>query len=529
MIDTLPSGAPRTTRSLVRISANVDSSDTGHRLYRGHQRIFPSRPGARLYRAYQRFLTRHMRGRPPVPFHREDRLMPSDTSTDKPPVAVAREFFCEHTASKSRVFALVHQPDRIATLTAVLTCTAPEVAQDAAAVLGAAADNGPGPAIQAEIERLAALLPAAPAASFRQAVDQALTGSWPTSPTAPTYPDHDGDDDDAVSPLVADSMTRTSSEMRLAGLSGPVVQIVRLQELHVHDVDRLLRAATADDWTPDDEDDRDPDDPQDVLNAAMWLADHSSVIPGTDTVTEAAQGSLLLADRGDEVSDWSSRPVKITFGTGWRLRETLDEKPDQPDFAALYPLDDDEEDEGWLLTPRTAALLHSELCSLADAAHDDLDEYGDTPVDPDSNEAWQLFDRLPRLCWRQDATWRRNMVRAFDDLIADLESGAYLMPRCNAEELALHLAIEDARATVDDMPELVAEITEGLPVHQDDLDLEACSELLFQDHDIMMLYADWAKGIEDPASELNQYQGIGDLRPDHWFEPFLNVEPRKRT
>jgi hypothetical protein len=453
--------------------------------------------------------------------------MPSDTSLDKPPVAVAREFFCEHTASKSRVFALVHQPDRIATLTAVLTCTAPELAQDAAAVLASAADNGPAPAIKAEIERVTALLPAAPAASFRQAAEQALTGSWPSSPTAPKPAD---DDDDAVSPLVADSMSRTSNETRLAGFPGPVIRIVRLQELHVHDADRLLRAATADNWTPDDEDERDRSDPHDVLSAAMWLADGGSPIPGTDVVTEMAEGSLLDAERGDEVCDWNPRPVKITFGTGWRLKQTLvDEKPDQPDFAALYPLGDDEEqDEHLLLTPRTAALLHSELCSLADAAHDDLDEYGDTPVEPGSNEAWQLFDRLPRLCWRQDAAWRRNIVRAFDDLIADLESGAHLEPRCNAEELALHLAIEDAAATVKDMPELVEEITEGLPQHADDLDLEACSEELLQDHDILMLYDDWAQGIEDPAGEVDRFAGIGDLRPDHWFEPFLNVEPRDR-
>ncbi|MEV7783094.1 hypothetical protein [Kitasatospora sp. NPDC088351] len=43
--------------------------------------------------------------------------------------AALRDFFCEHTASKSRVLALVGHQDGPDSLQAVLTCREPELAQ----------------------------------------------------------------------------------------------------------------------------------------------------------------------------------------------------------------------------------------------------------------------------------------------------------------------------------------------------------------------------------------------------------------
>lgn len=52
------------------------------------------------------------------------------------------------------------------------------------------------------------------------------------------------------------------------------------------------------------------------------------------------------------------------------------------------------------------------------------------------------------------------------------------------------------------------------------------SEVLFQDHDILDLFNVEMDGIEDPDSEHNWAMGIGDYRPQAWFRPFLNVDPR---
>jgi hypothetical protein len=72
--------------------------------------------------------------------------------------------------------------------------------------------------------------------------------------------------------------------------------------------------------------------------------------PGADLIGLESIGEHLIADRGDEVADWSSTPVVADFGTGWRLsRQNRAEAEQQPDFAALFPVDG--EDDAWNLTP----------------------------------------------------------------------------------------------------------------------------------------------------------------------------------
>jgi hypothetical protein len=206
--------------------------------------------------------------------------------------------------------------------------------------------------------------------------------------------------------------------------------------------------------------------------------------------------------------------------------EDLDEG-EIPDFAALFPLrpagDDSEQETGWQLTPRTAAVLHVALSMLADDAYQDIEEFGGQPVAEDGQ--WGLFDRLPRISWREDTQWRRQAARAFDDLTDDIAQGRWPVPRCNAEELALHLAIAEAPLVID-MTDIAETAPADLPEHPDDLDWDMCSEVMFQDHDILMLDDPAVDGIEDPESAVNREFGIGDLRPSNWFRPFNNVEPR---
>ncbi|MGA6227072.1 hypothetical protein ACPESV_42860, partial [Streptomyces umbrinus] len=252
---------------------------------------------------------------------------------------------------------------------------------------------------------------------------------------------------------------------------------------------------------------------------------------------------LLLSARGDEVADWSTEPVRINFGTGWRLRqaanpyaapprnpgaaEAAPEEP-QPDFASLFALpaacgceEEDCQKCHWTFTPRTAELLFSALSELAEAAYDDAAELGERPVTEDDDGAWGFFSRLPQVTWRQNRQWRRGLARACDDLAGDLQRGAWPQPTCAAEEMVLHLALGEAPDHLeagDDNPHA------ALPTHRDDYDFDACSDFFFQDHDVLWLYD--SKYNSDAADGTGPSPVPPALHPDNWFEDFLNVPAR---
>ncbi|MFE2554362.1 hypothetical protein ACFXGI_38525 [Streptomyces sp. NPDC059355] len=121
----------------------------------------------------------------------------------------------------------------------------------------------------------------------------------------------------------------------------------------------------------------------------------------------------------------------------------------------------------------------------------------------------------PPLTWTADHRWRRRMARAFDDLAGDLAKGNWPHPTCTAEELALHLAVEDAPMYLEDREE--GDDHNSLPEHEDDYSWDSCSDLLFQDHDVLMLFHTKFSGIEDPENPTNQSMGEGDLREAAWF------------
>ena len=444
-------------------------------------------------------------------------------------ISVPRDFYCEHATSKTRVLAVLARPGCYDSLQAVLTCTDPDLAQECVALLRHAL-AGPTPHVKGETERLAGLLPQPVAASLHRAIDWASVGAWPVPGHAHRQP-HPGDrgDDDEPHPALRDSLARTPSDAKLADLPGTVVRVIHMVEMHVHDPERLLTWSAATDWIPAPADELPPDDPKDVLGAAMWNVDNVADIPGVDLITSSSTAEILTPEHHDELADWSPTPIRADFGTGWRLRtsgraDTADKRDadESPDFASQFPIRDVIDE--WQLTPRTADALHTALGQLADWAYDDIEEHGDQPVDPDAGSDWAFFNHLPRISWRQDSAWRRRVARAADDLYEDLEAGRWPLPRCNAEELLLHLAIDMAQDLVEDA---VPILNEDLPHHEDDYDWGMCSEILFQDHDILLLNSGWADGVEDPDSDLNRQMRIGDLRPDNWFNPFDNVDPRR--
>ena len=177
------------------------------------------------------------------------------------------------------------------------------------------------------------------------------------------------------------------------------------------------------------------------------------------------------------------------------------------------------------MTPRTAAVLWSVAQMLADHGHDDVEEHGGDLLP--ERTGWQLFDRYPRLTWSQDAAWRRCATRSYDDLAADLAAGDWPLPTCPAEELALHLILEDAPSAVEDgWTGLDAATLDSLPVDPGDFDWNALPDVLFQDTDILHLFEPGLDGIDDPHDPANAEMAMGDYRPSAWFENFANMQPR---
>jgi hypothetical protein len=265
-----------------------------------------------------------------------------------------------------------------------------------------------------------------------------------------------------------------------------------------------------------------------------------SVGPGeslADIRTEAQQdvkgdpaGAVSwIANADDMIPDIPGAEVVGSSQTVAEVDQVGRELEPGPDFAQLFPLcrcgkDDCEASSGFQVTPRTAAVLWTVAQLLADHAYDDVHLYGDEPlVDEDG---WMIFGEYPRITWRQDAVWRRQAARAFDDLAEDLEAGKSPRPTCPGEEMAFHLMLRSAEAAVDDDWGPLGETLARLPEHTDDYDWERASEVLLQDTDILSLFNATLDGLEDPEAEYNKMMGMGDYRPGAWFRPFLNVTPR---
>jgi len=132
------------------------------------------------------------------------------------------------------------------------------------------------------------------------------------------------------------------------------------------------------------------------------------------------------------------------------------------------------------MTPRTAAVLWSLAQVLADNGYDDVEEHGSDPMRDEGS--WSLFSRYPRVTWGQDAVWRRQAARAYGDLAFDLENGGWPLPACPAEEMALHMILEDVpHAAEDGWTGLNEPALAALAGHPGDFDRDAMPDVLLQD------------------------------------------------
>lgn len=218
-------------------------------------------------------------------------------------------------------------------LKAVLTCASPVLAQRVAVVLTAVGLDGGGAALDAEAQQILAELSAAPAASFREALEHVRSATWPAVDAGRlSWQDlgRGNGDADAV-PAGLDEQARTPGGARLAQLAGKVVRFIQLREYHVHDEKRLIAAATAIGWTPPDDEEETAQADDEVVDALMLLADREEAVPGADVV--------CLLPHHDRDYDWDmcSEMFFQDHDVLMLYDETLDgiETPDNPTNAYL--------------------------------------------------------------------------------------------------------------------------------------------------------------------------------------------------
>lgn len=184
---------------------------------------------------------------------------------------------------------------------------------------------------------------------------------------------------------------------------------------------------------------------------------------------------------------------------------------DGPDFAGLYGGDDSP------LSPRKACQLWTAAIVLADTYRD--------------SDLWSVLKaELPPLAQRMaDDVWMARFVTCFEALAARLAQDQFdssQLASCTGEEMALHLVIDLAAAGVSDDTILM---DDSLPDdEQRDDDFEWAREVLFRDHDVLLLFNASLDGIDDTESDLSQRYMFANLHPKRWFLPFpdqVDVDP----
>ena len=133
-----------------------------------------------------------------------------------------------------------------------------------------------------------------------------------------------------------------------------------------------------------------------------------------------------------------------------------------------------------------------------------------------------LKRELPPIARRMaDDVWMERFVVCFEGIAARLAGGRFAssqLASCTGEEMALHLVIDSAEAAVSDE---TIPLDDSLPADPErDRDFEWAREVLFRDHDVLLLFNPSLDGIEDNDSDLSQRHMFANLHPRRWFLPF---------
>lgn len=137
-----------------------------------------------------------------------------------------------------------------------------------------------------------------------------------------------------------------------------------------------------------------------------------------------------------------------------------------------------------------------------------------------------LRAELPRIADQHaDEVWLQRFAECFDAVafrLQDADRAPHLLASCTAEELALHIVIDVAEDCVADG---TIQVSDDLPFDDErDRDFDLAREVLFRDHDVLLLFNAAMDGIDDPDSELSIHHRFANLHPSKWFLPFADSD-----
>jgi len=181
--------------------------------------------------------------------------------------------------------------------------------------------------------------------------------------------------------------------------------------------------------------------------------------------------------------------------------------PDASNFVDMYG------DPESPVSPRLAWSIWITALRLADAQEDE-----------ETREL--LRNELPRLARDvANSTWMARFASSFETISDRIMRGCRDLSRlasCTGEEMALHLVIDQAESS---LAEGLLSAPEFLPEYpgRDD-DFEWAREVMFRDHDVLLLFDPAFDGVEDLESDLHMRFRFANLHPDRWFLPFADHE-----
>lgn len=188
-------------------------------------------------------------------------------------------------------------------------------------------------------------------------------------------------------------------------------------------------------------------------------------------------------------------------------------KHEIPDFVTMYGAPDSP------LSPRLAWSIWITAVSLTDAYK--------------VEEAWEpLRDELPPLAQNAaDRAWMERFVLGFDAIATRMAQGGHDLSRlasCTGEEMALHFIIDEAESSLAEGLLSAPALLPDDPERADDFEL--ARDVMFRDHDVLLLFDPALDGVDDPASGLHQHFRFANLHPRRWFLPFADeqdVDPER--
>lgn len=188
-----------------------------------------------------------------------------------------------------------------------------------------------------------------------------------------------------------------------------------------------------------------------------------------------------------------------------------------------------------LLTLPGRRLLRAAADDLVEIGYHEVMDWLDEPYERDAEDCLSgdsFLGMLPAHCDHQNVAWRLAMVRAVANLRDDLDAGRAPLPRCNGEEVALHVLLERASWLLEVVIEDGNVVGEwGLPRREEltprHVQFEAMREYFFQDEDVLGHYDEALVDIvSDPSHPVGEHMMYGDLRSSEWWWTFGNLRPR---